>query len=164
MNRSILSIICAAAVVLLTAGTASAEDSGVPLPHPAKAFKGDQCVEPVDVIRRKHPDFLKHQRDETVKDGIRGKKYSLVDCVECHAVPDPEAGGARTVRTFCNECHKYAAVSIDCFQCHTTKAETAALKGPLPPNHPKQSAALGPWSLAAEITPALTKRSADDAR
>ena len=111
--------------LLLTASPAPAEEGRVPLPHPAKAYKGDRCVEPVDVMRRQHMNYLLHQRDETVRGGIRGAKYSLRQCIECHAVPDKAAAGARTVRSFCGECHSYAAVGIDCFECHTTKVTDA---------------------------------------
>lgn len=101
-----------------------AEPSGVPFPNPAKAVKGEKCVEPADVMRRNHMDYLKHQRDETVREGIRGKKYSFQACVECHAVADPKiAGGTiRTLRPFCGECHQYAAVEADCFSCHNPTA------------------------------------------
>lgn len=117
---------------------ASAAD--VPVPHPAKAFKGEQCVEPVDVMRRNHMTFLMHQRDETLREGIRGKKYSLNQCIDCHAVTSPDVAGGkvRTLKPFCAECHAYAAVSIDCFQCHTGAAVPDMKSGSaLPQGHPK---------------------------
>jgi hypothetical protein len=104
-------------VVLLDVGVSGSAER-VPVPAPPKG-KGDACVEPVDVMRRQHMVFLEHQRDETVRQGIRGRKHSLKGCVECHAVPDASAGGTRTVQPFCGQCHGYAAVRIDCFQCHT---------------------------------------------
>ncbi|MEG3617805.1 hypothetical protein V5T82_05000 [Magnetovibrio sp. PR-2] len=112
---------------LLTAGlglSSPAQAGDVPLPNPAKAFKGEQCIEPTDVMRRNHFDFLKHQRDETLREGIRGQKYSLNDCIDCHAVTSPDVAGGklRTLKPFCKECHDYAAVSIDCFSCHTGAA------------------------------------------
>lgn len=99
---------------------APAHAGDVPMPNPAKAFKGEQCLEPVSVMRRDHMEFLKHQRDETLREGIRGKKYSLNACIDCHAVTSPDVAGGkvRTLKPFCAECHTYAAVSIDCFQCH----------------------------------------------
>ncbi len=126
-------------MLVAASGPAWAEAEG-PGPHPAKAFKGEQCVEPVDVMRRNHGKFLLSQRSETVRQGIRGGKYSLRQCIECHAVPDKKAAGARTIEPFCGACHEYAAAKIDCFQCHTTrpgKTQTSrALQGPLPPGHP----------------------------
>jgi hypothetical protein len=119
----------AAAVVLWTMATASAADpskggGSVPLPHPAEAFKGEKCVEPNDVMRRQHMNYLKHQRDDTLRQGIRGEKYSLKECVDCHAVKSPDVmdGKVRTIQPFCKECHSYAAVTIDCFACHTGAA------------------------------------------
>ena len=112
---------------LLAAGlgiTSPAHAGDVPLPKPAKAFKGEQCVEPADVMRRNHFDYLKHQRDETLREGIRGQKYGLNECIDCHAVTSPDVAGGklRTLKPFCKECHDYAAVSIDCFSCHTGAA------------------------------------------
>lgn len=153
--------------LLVVSPPAPAAETRVPLPHPAKAQIGDQCVEPVDVMRRQHMTFLRHQRDETVRSGIRGNKYSLRGCVECHAVPDAAVGGARTVQAFCSECHSYASVSIDCFECHTTEAETA--KNSLLPSNGgrkpvKAFAGLGgsleSTTLVAEVARYLSERSA----
>ncbi len=101
-------------------GDAYAEEGGVPLPTPSKAVKGEKCVEPANVMRREHMNFLTHQRDETLREGIRGKKYSLRQCTECHATADPEIaeGKVRTLQPFCGECHEYVAVKLDCFACH----------------------------------------------
>lgn len=112
---------------LLAAGlglSSPAHAGDVPMPKPAKAYKGEQCIEPTDVMRRNHFDFLKHQRDETLREGIRGQKHSLNDCIDCHAVTSPDVAGGklRTLKPFCKECHDYAAVSIDCFECHTGAA------------------------------------------
>ncbi|MBM3564578.1 MAG: hypothetical protein FJX42_00495 [Alphaproteobacteria bacterium] len=106
--------------LLAASGVPAAAESGrTPVPAPAKAAKGEQCVEPVADMRRNHMQYLEHERDETMHKGIRGRKHSLKTCVECHAVPTPAAGGAKTIEPFCGECHQYAAVSLDCFQCHT---------------------------------------------
>jgi len=89
--------------------------------HAASA-SGEQCVEPEDVMRRNHMDFIKHQRDETMRNGIRTTKYSLKRCIECHA-KEGDDGETLTIKSpdhFCSGCHSYAAVSIDCFQCHAS--------------------------------------------
>jgi hypothetical protein len=78
-------------------------------------------VEPTDVMRRDHMKFIQHQRDETMHKGIRTSKHSLKNCVECHA--DPKTGSVLGKDGFCATCHQYAAVTIDCFSCHTDKAE-----------------------------------------
>ena len=46
------------------------------LVYPAHA---EHCVEPTEIMRRNHMDFLLHQRDETVLKGVRTQKYSLVE-------------------------------------------------------------------------------------
>ncbi len=93
--------------------------SGVPTPQ-FKTTKGEKCVEPVGVMREQHMEFILHQRDETTQRGIRTSKYSLKNCVECHA--DPVTKSVLGKEGFCESCHTYAAVSIDCFACHTDKS------------------------------------------
>ena len=126
-RRTHMLIAASAAVVaalLVAATVAVAADAAgsagrAPLPAPARAAKGAQCVAPGEDMRRNHMNYLTPERDETVHKGIRGRKHSLKACVECHAVPDKAAAGARTIEPFCSECHRYAAVRMDCFQCHT---------------------------------------------
>jgi hypothetical protein len=93
----------------------------VPKPVIQKA-KGDKCVEDTDYMRRNHMKVLNHHRDRTVHEGIRTKQHSLKNCINCHATPD--ASGRETVLGkdhFCQSCHSYAAVTIDCFECHSSK-------------------------------------------
>ncbi len=88
----------------------------------SKATKTEQCVRPTDEIRRYHMSLLKHQRDVTVHQGVRKTPDSLAGCVECHANKDL-AGKYLPVNAegqFCSACHAFAAVQLDCFQCHTT--------------------------------------------
>jgi hypothetical protein len=106
--------------LLLLCGIAVAEEGGALLPLIPLPAEGDECVEPTEVMRRDHMRFLMHQRDETVHRGVRGSKHSLVGCVECHAQRD--AGGAAIAvdaeGQFCQSCHSFAGVRIDCFGCH----------------------------------------------
>lgn len=95
------------------------KESRVPLPE-HKITKGEKCVEPTDVMRKQHMEFILHQRDETMHKGIRTNKHSLKKCVDCHA--DPETKSVLGKDGFCESCHSYAAVSMDCFSCHTDKA------------------------------------------
>jgi hypothetical protein len=82
---------------------------------------GEKCVEPTDVMRRDHMKFILHQRDDTMHRGIRTSKHSFKNCVDCHA--DPKTGSVLGKDGFCQSCHSYAAVTIDCFSCHTDKPE-----------------------------------------
>lgn len=91
----------------------------------SKAAGLESCVAPTEVMRRNHMDFLKHGRDETVRDGVRGLDYSLSECIDCHAGTD-KTGKAIPVDAegqFCQSCHSYVAVSPACFQCHRTTPE-----------------------------------------
>ena len=75
-------------------------------------------------MRKNHMKVLFKQRDETVHQGIRDGKYSLKNCVECHAsLRDNSVIGRPD--SFCEGCHRYEAVKIDCFECHSSKRSTA---------------------------------------
>jgi hypothetical protein len=92
----------------------------VPLPvH--QAVRGTQCVEPTDEMRKNHMEKILHHRDRTTHEGIRTAKYSLKNCINCHA--DPQTKSVLGKDGFCISCHTYAAVTMDCFGCHTGKAE-----------------------------------------
>ena len=97
------------------------------LPKAKEAAGENQCVEPVDTMRRQHMNFIKHQRDDTMHRGIRTTKYSLVACIDCHVTADDQGQvpTAKSDQHFCTSCHKYSAVSIDCFQCHASRPEGA---------------------------------------
>jgi hypothetical protein len=111
--------IAAAAFVALLAIAVSA-DTGkaqrVPLPV-VKIEKGEACVAPVEEMRRNHMKMLFHQRDRTMREGIRTTRFSLKGCVECHA--SAKTGSVEGEEGFCSSCHAYASVKIDCFECHT---------------------------------------------
>ena len=82
----------------------------------------EKCVLPTDEMRVNHMEHILHQRDETLYKGIRTEQYSFKKCINCHTVND-EAGKAvsyKDKRHFCNSCHTYAAVKIDCFDCHAS--------------------------------------------
>lgn len=106
---------------------ATAGDGRTPRPAIDKATAGTQCVAEPAVMRREHPQMLKHQRDDTVHGGIRGAEASLKACIDCHASPT-SGSVAQTDKDFCASCHAYAAVRIDCFECHSTKPQRVAVK------------------------------------
>lgn len=115
------------AITLLAVAGAHAVEAGgrTPLPAVAQARPGTQCVAPPEVMRRSHMDFLKHQRDDTVRGGIRGAKFSLKGCIDCHASPKTRSV-AQADGDFCVSCHAYAAVKIDCFECHSSQPHALA--------------------------------------
>ena len=96
----------------------------VVLPEAVLPANATSCVEPTDIMRRYHMDFLMHQRDATVIDGIRTKKHSLTGCIDCH---NPRIAGQEAVRYedpqhFCAGCHGFTGIKIDCFECHSDRA------------------------------------------
>ena len=100
------------------------------LPKPARG-QGEHCVADTEWMRRNHPAVLMHQRDETVHEGIRTPRFSLKGCIDCHAVKGAD-GKPVTVASpqhFCRTCHDYAAVQIDCFECHASRPEARTATG-----------------------------------
>lgn len=91
------------------------------VPKPAITIENPgECVAPPEVMRRTHMDLLKHQRDETMHKGQRGAKNSLNACIECHA--SKKTGSVLgSNENFCQGCHAYVAVKLDCFECHQPK-------------------------------------------
>lgn len=111
------------------AGGAATSRVAKPVIEPAR---GGQCVEEPSVMRRNHMEYLKHQRDDTVHGGVRGAKYSLKTCIECHASQTTQSVAAKPTN-FCVSCHAYAAVKIDCFECHSTQPKQGLSFHPLIP-------------------------------
>ena len=109
---------------VLLSGTAA-----IAQPHEGeRKFKAEQCVESEEIMRRDHMEFIKHQRDETMRDGVRTGKYSLKGCIDCHAI-NGDDGKPVTVsnpKHFCAGCHRAAAVKLDCFECHRSTPDEAA--------------------------------------
>lgn len=93
-----------------------------------KIEKGEACVAPTEEMRRDHMKMLVHQRDRTMRQGLRDVRFSLKNCVECHAARD--TGSVLGKEGFCASCHTYASVSIDCFECHTALRQKRAAARP----------------------------------
>jgi hypothetical protein len=100
------------------------------------------CVEPTEEMRKNHMEYILDQRDATMHQGIRTTQYSLVKCINCHVSDAPDAPRIDSEEHFCNSCHSYAGVSIDCFQCHADRPVKTRFN-PLSKtgNHPEDSGA-----------------------
>ena len=93
------------------------------VPRPAiKIENPGSCIKPAEEMRRNHMEMLKHQRNLTMREGVRGgaKSASLNGCIECHA--SKTSGSVTGKDNFCESCHSYAAVKLDCWDCHQPKA------------------------------------------
>ena len=117
-----------ALLVVALAGLPLAAQGDTPVPTVPEAtarFSETQgCVEPTEEMRKNHMKMMLHKRDQTMHEGIRTPQHSLDECINCH-VPEQNAEG-QVVRIdskehFCNSCHSYAGVDIDCFQCHADR-------------------------------------------
>ena len=66
------------------------------------------CVEETEFMRANHMMILMHSREEAVQEGIRFVRHSLKNCTTCHTKREE----------FCDSCHEFLAVKLDCFGCH----------------------------------------------
>jgi cytochrome c553 len=118
MKRLVLLLLC------LCVPTVWAAESSLPK---IDIGKGGECVKDTQWMRKNHMHLLLHQRDETVHKGVREVKNSLKNCIECHASIKDDSVIARD-DSFCVACHKYEAVKLDCFECHSGVRKSAWLK------------------------------------
>jgi hypothetical protein len=119
-----LRVLLVASAFAAVAAAAHADGGRVPLPK-LTVDKATVCVAPPEVMRRTHMEMLKHRRERTVHEGVRGGDNALTRCLECHAgrttgaaVGSPDA--------FCQSCHDYVGVKLDCFDCHQGKPGVVA--------------------------------------
>ena len=116
MHKSLIAITGCVLLALSSFAFAGEKPSFAPkVPHPTNG--STECVEPEDEMKKNHMKYLLHQRDATMHEGIRTKTYSLKECINCN-VPKNSEIRFGDEKHFCSSCHNYAAVSIDCFQCH----------------------------------------------
>jgi len=135
MLRATLSRWIALALVLVSGAGAAlsiawAAEAAGRVPRPSISVDaGKQCIDTPEVMRRTHMDMLKHQRDRTVHLGERGVKVTLNGCIDCHAGKGAGAAAGSAVggpQAFCESCHRYAAVQLDCCECHQPKPAASA--------------------------------------
>ena len=111
-----------AVATVAVAAAADAPASRVPAPSIAITAPG-KCVEDTPFMVRNHMELLRHHRDKTVRDGIRTTQHSLANSVGCHA--GKETGRVTGGKdAFCESCHRFAAVKLDCWDCHTDQAQS----------------------------------------
>lgn len=111
-------------ILLLTSTAAWAAGADAPK---LDIGKGGECVKETQWMRKNHMHLLRHQRDDALRKGIRDDKISLKNCIECHASIKDDSVIARG-DSFCVACHRYEAVKIDCFECHSGKRKSAWLQ------------------------------------
>lgn len=82
-----------------------------------------ECVAPKIQMRASHMQLLDTWRDTVVRDGPRlyrawnGKTFQMSltkTCLKCHSKKEK----------FCDECHSYAGVDPNCWNCHVIPKET----------------------------------------
>ncbi len=139
--RSIMRAMALLGALAVLAPAPAGAQAGANQAAPSTA-KAGQCVEDTQFMRRNHMDLLKHHRNETMRKGIRTTRHSLKQCVECHA-SSKTGSVAASKDDFCASCHAYAAVKLDCWDCHATK-----------PMKKPAAVAASPAPTASPMTPA----------
>ena len=119
--RSIVLAALVAAASALAGAADAPPASRVPRPS-VDAGQGEKCVADTGFMRRNHMKLLLHQRDETVHEGVRPRNTSLEGCIACHA-SKTTGSVIGSDRNFCQGCHSYAAVKLDCFECHASRPQ-----------------------------------------
>jgi hypothetical protein len=121
IKNSLIILVLGMMLGVVTPGQAA--DSLLPdIPEAQARFSEAQgCVEPTDDMRVNHMEYILHKRDKTMYEGIRTSQHSLVECINCHVSDAPDAPRVSSEEHFCNSCHTYTAVKIDCFQCHADR-------------------------------------------
>ena len=99
------------------------QGSIAPKPVLEKAAKGEKCVESSAYMRANHMKLLDEWRHQVVRDQERtyvstsGEKFEKslsYTCLDCH----------QSKERFCDQCHEYANVKLDCFTCHLNPEDT----------------------------------------
>ncbi|MGD8307893.1 MAG: sulfur reduction protein DsrJ [Chromatiales bacterium] len=121
LNKALGACLLIAGVLALAGPGAAAEEEGWREGN-SRAAGLDQCVRPTEWMRRNHMELIKHQRNKTVHLGVRNEDLSLAGCVYCHVQYDASRQpiAINSEGQFCDSCHEFAAVTLDCFQCHAT--------------------------------------------
>ncbi len=144
MRPAVVRFAAGVALILSLIGPAAfaQQGTGVPLPAIPEAAKGTSCVRDPAFMRRNHMFVLDHKRDVTVHEGDRTAEFSLKECVACHAVPGDDGRPVTSAdpQHFCRACHDYAAVKIDCFECHASRPERSADNAVTTPENPEIAA------------------------
>jgi hypothetical protein len=105
---------------------ATAQDGSWPYGPTLPEATGEPHPEGNEYMRKYHMELMKHDRDITMRDGVRDIDASLKECFDCHTVTDERTGDPVTYkdeRHFCRTCHDFVAVKVDCFMCHRSTPE-----------------------------------------
>lgn len=142
MRRAATIAVISALIVVAAAAAAMRSLAGnTPVPHPPKG-QGEHCVADTEFMRKNHMKMLMHHRNEAVHLGVRTEQYDLNRCVACHAVAGPDARPVsfESPQHFCRSCHIYAAVSIDCFECHASRPDPRSRTAAMQPGNEEVAA------------------------
>lgn len=118
IRNCLLAVAIAGGCIALAMAADSAPESRVT--PGSKAAVLDHCVRETGFMRRNHMELIKHRRDMTVHRGVRSAGDGLAQCIDCHVGYDAQRQPVpvHTEGQFCSDCHRFAAVSVDCFDCH----------------------------------------------
>jgi predicted CXXCH cytochrome family protein len=118
----VLLVVLAGLIGALNASGEEGRSAGIPMPI-VPAGQGESCVDDPEFLRRYHMTVLQQEHDKAQLTHMPAEKYSLKECVTCHAAKGPDGSivTADSPQHFCRSCHDYAAVEIECFDCHRSR-------------------------------------------
>ncbi len=121
-NKITHSIVVTTLMALFAFGLSACDGAKPPtLMKAVKQFDSDVTRDKhIKHMRKNHMDELLNKRDQTLIQGIRTKKFSIKECINCH-VPEKHNGEIlrhTSPEHFCSTCHGYVAQKLDCFDCH----------------------------------------------
>lgn len=113
-----LAVFCAVALFPVWYGALAGKAAP---PSPVPPTNATSCIEPVEWMIANHPDLLNSLRNQVVRQGkatfvsSSGKTYEVSfpgTCFSCH----------QSRQAFCEQCHNYVDVHLNCWECHVQSA------------------------------------------
>ncbi len=115
--------------------------------------QGDHCVEPTEVMRRLHGEIVRPPDGTPSSRGL--PHHDLAGCVACHAQRDKNGAyiPVNAKGQFCESCHRFSAVSINCFSCHASTPEESAAEdmGAVTADHSKFEILKQPFASVSDV-------------
>lgn len=116
----LLAAVIAPAAVVIRHGM----ESGLrPAPVEFASLIAEHRTDDASVMISSHPKFLFSHRTAVLHQGAKVPTSNIERCVTCHVIKDAAGApvGFDDPRHFCRGCHAKVAISIDCFECHSSR-------------------------------------------
>ena len=152
MRRLLLSALLLA-VATVGFATRGAADDWTPRPVIPKA-QGERCVEPTEVMRKWHNEIVRPADGSSAPRTL--PHHDIAGCVSCHAERDKNGAyvPVNAEGQFCESCHRFSAVSINCFSCHAATPQAAPTPAASTADHSRFDVLKQNFASGQEVTAA----------